>query len=293
MPSIEPSKLQVVPTELPALKIPDSLNYRKVCRIRIPSKDIFLKWCLPELLATISAETLAEIHKIWEERNIIDVAIKGETAAMDLSQNLAEVLRWHLRGMSVDFSVWKVRVDLINLMLIRDAEKAKNRRLNQVIQGFRVGSRVILSNQVCYRQEMIGWKGVVTDIRSDYCLVQFDLDPKEVNGGDKKWQFTYDYLSIVPPELPKLKLKQELKSTPSPIIEAKMERRQDLPKPIIKAKSFLQSRDSKYTAIELAAKLNVSRAKIYQMRSSGMLEAAGYRAESNGRSLLFMAIDCH
>ena len=109
MPSIDPSKLQVVPTELPALKIPDSLNYRKVCGIRIPSKDIFFKWCLPELLAAISAETLAEIHKIWDERNIIDVAIKGEIAAMDLSQNLAEILRWHLRGMSVDLSVWKVR----------------------------------------------------------------------------------------------------------------------------------------------------------------------------------------
>ncbi len=269
MPSIDPSKLQVVPTELPALKIPDSLNYRKVCGIRIPSKDIFFKWCLPELLAAISAETLAEIHKIWDERNIIDVAIKGEIAAMDLSQNLAEILRWHLRGMSVDLSVWKVRVDLIHVMLIRDAEKAKNRRLNQVIQGFKIGSKVVLSNQLYHRQQMIGWEGVVADIRLD------------------------DYLSIVPPELPKLKLKQELKSTPSPIIEAKMERRQDLPKPIIKAKSLLQSQDSKYTAIELAAKLNVSRAKIYQMRLSGTLEAAGYRAESNGRSLLFMPIDCH
>lgn len=293
MPSIDPSKLQVVPTELPAFKIPDSLNYRKVRGIRIPSKDIFFKWCLPELLAAISAETLAEIHKIWDERNIIDVAIKGEIAAMDLSQNLAEILRWHLRGMSVDLSVWKVRVDLIHVMLIRDAEKAENRRLNQVIQGFKIGSRVVLSNQLYHRQQMIGWEGVVADIRLDYCLVQFDLDPKEVDGGDKKWQLTYDYLSIVPPELPKLKLKQELKSTPSPIIEAKMERRQDLPKPIIKAKSLLQSQDSKYTAIELAAKLNVSRAKIYQMRLSGTLEAAGYRAESNGRSLLFMLIDCH
>ena len=295
MPSIDLSKLQVVLTELPALKIPDSLNYRKVCRIRIPSADLFFKWCLPELLAAISAETLAEIHKIWEERNIIDVAIKGEIAAMDLSQNLAEILRWHLRGMSVDLSVWKVRADLIHLILIRDAEKAKNRRLNQVIQGFKIGSRVVLSNQLYHRQQMIGWGGVVADIRLDYCLVQFDLDPKEVDGGDKKWQLTYDYLSIVRPELPKLKLKKELRSTPSPKREAKtVERHQDLPKPIIKAKSPLQSQDmSKYTAIELAAKLNVSRAKIYQMRLSGTLEAAGYRAESNGRSLLFMPIDCH
>jgi hypothetical protein len=45
-----------------------------------------------------------------------------------------------------------------------------------------------------------------------------------------------------------------------------------------------------YTAIELAEKLNVSRAKIYQMRSSGTLEAAGYRVESSGRSLLFVPI---
>jgi hypothetical protein len=68
-----------------------------------------------------------------------------------------------------------------------------------------------------------------------------------------------------------------------------------------KAKSPSSNEDkSSYTAIlpwsglsanELAEKLNVSRAKIYQMRSNGTLEAAGYRAESSGRSLSFVAIE--
>ena len=292
MPSIDLSKLQVVLTELPALQIPGSLNYRKVCKIRIPSEDIFFKWCLPELLATISAETLAEITKLWEERNIIDVAKNGEIAAMDLSSdNLAEILRWHLRGMSVDLSVWKVRADLIYLIQRRGAEKAKNYRLNQVIQGFKIGSRVRLSGQFYHRQQMIGWEGIVVDIRADNCLVQFDLDPKDVDGGDKKWQFTYDCLSIVRPEPPKLKLKQELKS-PSIITAQTVPHRPDLLKPIIKTDNLTQSQERpKYTAVELAQKLNVSRAKIYQMRSSGTLQAAGYRAESTGRSLLFTAID--
>ncbi len=75
-----------------------------------------------------------------------------------------------------------------------------------------------------------------------------------------------------------------------------------------KPKSSSSNQDkSSYTAIlpwrgsanELAEKLNVSRAKIYQMRfsrgealpTSGTLEAAGYRAESSGRSLSFVAIE--
>lgn len=293
MPSIDTSKLQVVLTdELPVLEIPASLNYRKVRNIPIPKEDIFLNWCLAQLSATIPAETLAAITKLWEERNIIDVAKNGEIAAMDLSSdNLAEILRWHLRGMSVDLSVWKVRADLIYLIQRRCAEKAKNYRLNQVIQGFKIGSRVRLSGQLHHRQQMIGWEGVVVDIRADNCLVQFDLDPKDVDGGNKKWQFTYDYLSIVRPEPPKLKPKQELKS-PSIIKAQTVPHRPDLLKPIIKTKNLTQSKERpKYTAVELAQKLNVSRAKIYQMRSSGTLAAAGYRAESTGRSLLFTAID--
>jgi hypothetical protein len=314
MPSIDTSEVQVVLTESPALKIPTVLSCKKVRKIRIPKNDIYISFDLEKLLVNISEETLEEIKNTWENRNLIDVERKCKNPVLELtSENLAETIRWHLRGMPVDLAVWKVRSYIINFLYLQAAEEARNIILNIEFNGFKIRTRVVLSNESYARKNMIGWEGVVVKVKEDYCLVQFDLDPKEIDGGDKKWQFTYDNLSILRPYPPKIKEKKELKSFPKPKLRIKSEndspnteevnvenkvkhilpivKRTEITEPL-KAKNSPQSQDkSKYTAIELAEKLNVSRAKIYQMRSSGTLETAGYRAESNGRSLLFVSID--
>lgn len=278
MSSIDTSKIQIALAKIQTLKITDSLNYSNILNIRVSEEDILLSWDLAELSAAISAEILAEITKHWNERNIIDVAKNSKFTGIDLSsKHLAEIIRWHLRGMSIDLAVRKVRIEVSEIIRSLATKKAINHRLNQVIQGFKIGTKVILSDRLYHRKDMIGWEGVVVAIRANDCCVQFDLDPKQVNGEKRRWQLTYDYLSIVKPEPPKLKPTQ--KSKPSS-------------KAIIKTKNILQSQDKpKYTAVELAQKLNVSKAKIYQMRSNGTLEASGYRSETNGRFILFMKID--
>jgi hypothetical protein len=331
------SKTQTILSALPTLKIPKSFDFRSIYRIRIPKGDRLARLDLSELLSAVSTETLEKIKFHWEQRNIIDAEKKHKYPILTLDdKNLTDTLRWSLRGMSDDLAVWKVRIDLVNFLDRRDASIAETQRLSQVIQGFRVGNRVVLSAR--FQPNMTGWKGVIDTLREDYCLVRFDLDPKEISGGDKKWQVWYHCLSILRPEQPKLKQKKEVISKPKslskPILQAekskdeipvaskeeakidiKVEQKKSKPPlpdqaevkleskvkytmaqlvdnlKLSKPKSLPQSQDKpSYTAIELAEKLNISRAKIYQMRSSGTLEAAGYRVESSGRSLLFVPI---
>jgi hypothetical protein len=324
------SELAIGLTEVPFLRIPQLLTNRSVHRIRIPKEDVFSEWYLPELVSAVSAEILAEIKTHWEERNTIDIEKNRTFAILTLcDQNLEHTLRWHLRGLPVLLAVRKVRTGIVHYLKANEVNKAEQLRLNQIIQGFRIGNRVVLSEQGYCRQEMIGWEGVVITVREDYCLVQFDLQPKEIDGGDKKYQLKYQWISLVRPEFPQLKEKRippsppilkaaqltaEIDSSITEVAKIKSKiKHPPLPskeevKPEAKVKHTLQqlvenlklfttknleqSQDKPgYTAIELAEKLNVSRAKIYQMRSSGTLEAAGYRAESQGRSLLFVSID--
>lgn len=320
------SELEIGSTNVRSIRIPESLTYRTVRRMKIPTGDVFLAWDLPELVGAVSAEIVTEIKDHWEERDTIDIERNHKFPVLPLSdERLEHTLRWQLRGLPVRLAVRKVRTNIVHYLNGVEKHEAEQDRLNYTIQGFRIGNRVLLSQQGHCAKEMIGWEGVIITVREDYCLVQFDLQPKELDGGDKKYQLKYNLISIIKPESPKLKQKRKpplkpvkgaakLKAEYQPPIRkvAKIESEithPDLPHPeevkvkptvqqlvenlkLFKATNLeLSQNRGGYTAIELAEKLNVSRAKIYQMRSNGTLEAAGYRAESQGRSLLFVSID--
>ncbi len=312
-----------------------SLGYKKIWKIRIPAGDLLSECELTELLSRVPIEDVEEIKSHWEERNIIDLErnFKHGIFALD-DENLKSTLQWHLRGMSIFSAICKVRCDRVRR--VSNAKKNKAKRLkNNGVNGFRVGSRVIVSSQPEGSEDIMGWKGTIITIDDDHCFVRLNRDSKEIDDSEKTCKLSYDYLSIVPAKPPKLKVKREANSLPKPILkDEKLNTEssivspeqtkiniESLPakeevKPAAKveytmaelvenlklSKTEIPSSNqekSSYTAIlpwrgsanELAEKLNVSRAKIYQMRSSGTLEAAGYRAEAIGRSLSFVAID--
>jgi hypothetical protein len=172
----------------------------------------------------------------------------------------------------------------------------------------------------------------VLEVHEDFCSVKFNLDSKDKNENDRIEDVPYHFLSIVRPDPPKLKPKQDSmseskllardnkfqpptkvskssvdinsqQSTIKPVenvqikhnftelvAKLKLFKNQTLPTNQHKLLSATNGK-SKYTASELAQILNVSKAKIYTMRAKGELESFGYRAESNGRFLSFIASD--
>jgi hypothetical protein len=326
-----------ISTDLPALSI-EVLSFRKNRKIFVPRGDRLAECELTELLSIVSIQPLEEIKSHWEERNIIDAERNFKYGIIDLDdENLARTLRWYLRGMSIAIAVWKVRSDLVRSISTSIKSKAKILK-KQGVNGFKIRTRVVGSSQPGCSEEIAGWKGTIVRVEEEYCFVRFDLDPQEIDGSEKTWQLSYDCLSILRPDPPKLKQNKEVTSRseplPKPILKAEKSKIENFidspekanldidseqnksqppllakeePKPVakveytmaelvenVKLSKTIDSPPSQdklsYTAIELAEKLNVSRAKIYQMRSSGTLEAAGYRVESSGRSLSFVPI---
>jgi hypothetical protein len=315
-----------------------SLNSKKVRKIPIPAGDLLSECELPELLARVPVEALEEIKSHWEDRNKIDLDTKFYDGIINISdENLKQVLQWHLRGMSIYLAVWKVRC-VLSRKIYTD-RKAKAKRLKKEgINGFKYRTRVVVTINPECSEDIVGWKGIVVATEEHSCVVSFDLDSTEIDGSAKTWKLSYDCLSILRPDPPKLKQNKEVTSRsetlPKPILKTEksktensidsseqasldIESEPNKSQPPLPAKEELEptakveytmtelvenvklskpidpppsQNKLSYTAIELAEKLNVSRAKIYQMRSSGTLEAAGYRVESSGRSLLFVPI---
>jgi hypothetical protein len=285
-------------------------------------------------LSRVPIEDLEEIKSHWEEQNIIDVGRDYKHGIFHLDdENLKHALQWYLRGMSIFLAVRKVRCDLVKIVI--KSKKANSKKFRKYgFKGFKIRTRVIVSSQPEYSEDIIGWKGTIAALCEDYCFVKFDLDSQQKNGRDKHRKIAYNCLSIDIADPPTLNQKKQFGSKDKSRLKAEKTKTENLIPNPEKAKLDIELEQNKsqpplptkeelkpaakveytmaelveniklskpidspasqdkpsYTAIELAEKLNVSRAKIYQMRSSGTLEAAGYRVESSGRSLSFVPI---
>ncbi len=203
-----------VEQNLPTLEIPRKLTFRKICKIKVPNGDIYINWDLPKLLATVEPEIIEEIKANWQERDHLDLerGWKHELAVIDFNkQRLRNVLKWHLRGMPVYLAVRKVRSHAFQY-LSKGMRIIDDRRSNQIVQGFKIGYKVMISDQNYTVESMIGWRGIIVKLTQNHCLVKFFLDPQDDNGRDKIRHMKYDSLSIVSPEAPQLKLKKSSES---------------------------------------------------------------------------------
>jgi hypothetical protein len=83
------------------------LTFAEVHAISIPADCPFEPLGLPELLNLIDEEDLNTIKTEWQHRNHID----GVDEIRCSDELLANVLRWKLRGMEIDFAIRKTRSD--------------------------------------------------------------------------------------------------------------------------------------------------------------------------------------
>lgn len=325
-------------TNTAILQIPEKLTFRTIVSIKVPAEDPYKEWDLTKLLAHVEENIVEEIKAYWYEHNYLSFAkgYKYKFAFLELdSKRLSQIVRWYLRGMSLSLAVRKVRTDIIVYFErrgIKVFESLEQIQLQQGIQGFKVGYKVTISNPEHTLIYPLGSDGLVVKVHKDFCSVKFNLDSKDENGNDRIEDVPYHFLSIVRPDPPKLKSKQDSKlesklpardnkfQPPTKVSKSSVDinPQQSIVEPVedVKSKHSLTelvaklklfknqtlptnqhkllsatNGKSKYTASELAQILNVSKAKIYTMRAKGELESFGYRAESNGRFLSFIAID--
>jgi hypothetical protein len=325
-------KLVEVKKYVRPLEIPKKLNFNNIFKIKVPKEDIYKNWKLSKLLAHVEPEIVEEINAYWYHRNNIDAenGYEYEFTVLNLHPGrLREILQWYLRGMSISLATYKVRIHLIVYFCRRGINvfnPIEYLRINQVVQGFKVGYRVITIDRDDTLEHPIDWHGFVVNLSEDFCSVKFDLDSKDENGNDRIRDVPYHHLSIVRPDPPKLKQKKASnaesklshKSKKSEQSSINVAPEQNILKPVedikvkhdfteliaklklVKNKTLEESQNKplsgaddkpRYTASELAQKLNVSTAKIYTMRTKGELESLGYRVESNGRFLSFVTIE--
>jgi ribonuclease HI len=93
-------------------KLAGKASFKDVASLKVPgSSDKFTKLRLSALSDLAGLDTIAEVKQIWEVRNKVDRT--SNKPGFDLSdRDLASVLRWILRGLTIDLAVKKVRVGL-------------------------------------------------------------------------------------------------------------------------------------------------------------------------------------
>ncbi len=197
-------KKQPEQSKLPPLEIPSRLTYLSVYRIKIPSSDKFRDLGLDEVLALVEPVVLADIDRIWSDRNQIDVDRALEFN--DLS--LLQVLRWYLRGMDVDLAIRKVRTGIIHTRHLYLDRKRKAHV--PVIEGFKAGDRVTLISDDLKYEKKKGWEGSVYKVLPNECLVVLDLDPTT----SEKYLKAYD--------VPYAALNKSIREIERPVVKQKI-----------------------------------------------------------------------
>jgi len=93
-----------------SISIRDDASFREFVNLKVPGRrDRFSSMKLPALtseLGEAASATRQAIEDLWEQRNTADT---GKTFVF-ADKVLIDVLRWHLRGLSVNASVKKVRI---------------------------------------------------------------------------------------------------------------------------------------------------------------------------------------
>ncbi|MGG6270250.1 hypothetical protein ACQ4M3_39550 [Leptolyngbya sp. AN03gr2] len=94
------------------VNLPEDAKFAQFASLKVPGgRDRFTAMRLPKLLAELGADAdsiVVQVQDRWQSCNSSDRAREVVFTEADL----AKVLRWHLRGLSVGAAVRKVRVDL-------------------------------------------------------------------------------------------------------------------------------------------------------------------------------------
>ncbi len=93
------------------INISENAAFGQFVKLKVPGgRDRYSSMRLPKLLAEFeNADALqSEILNLWQERNELD---KSKNYAFT-EKELSSVLRWHLRGLTINAAIRKVRVDL-------------------------------------------------------------------------------------------------------------------------------------------------------------------------------------
>jgi len=92
------------------ISIRDDASFKEFANLKVPNRrDRFSSMKLPALaseLGEAASATQQAIEDLWQERNTADI---GKTFVF-ADKVLVDVLRWHLRGLSVNAAVKKVRI---------------------------------------------------------------------------------------------------------------------------------------------------------------------------------------
>lgn len=93
-------------------KLGSKASFKDVAGLKVPGgKDEFTKLRLPALSELAGPTVVEEIKLLWLERNEVDLAAGKD--GFDLSdRELASILRWFLRGLTIDLATRKVRTGL-------------------------------------------------------------------------------------------------------------------------------------------------------------------------------------
>jgi hypothetical protein len=194
--------------------IPESIHFNSVLRISVPKPDPCsdkdLDW-----ISQASPEILAEISEIWQLRDNLDLE-KGQTFPV-LSLNdksLTNVIRWHLRGMTIDLAVRKVRSHMVLFLQQFCQQRIETKRKSKIIKGFRCGDRVEIKQP--HKKLIDNAQGTVTHTNYETCSVLFDCLPAQ---GLQTFAFFLRYEALInldrkPLAGPTLKLKRQAKLEP-------------------------------------------------------------------------------
>ena len=86
------------------IEVPDGISPAAIWRIKVPGgRDKFTSMRLPKLLELIDESTQPQVLDLWME-NCSDRALQ--------EKDLATILRWHLRGLSLPIAVQKTAIDI-------------------------------------------------------------------------------------------------------------------------------------------------------------------------------------